>query len=130
MSGITHISAEGAPKPIAPFSHACEAGHFVFLTGQMPIDPETNRILDDDIERQTIAVLNNLVAVLGQAELGLQHVVSVRAFLSDMEEYENFNRVYEAYFQGYELPARTCIGVVALALGAKVEIDFIAYRAD
>ncbi len=130
MSNITHISAKGAPKPIAPFSHACEAGRFVFLTGQMPIDPQTNTIIGDDIEGQTVAVLNNLVAVLNQAELGLQNVVSARAFLTDMTDYENFNRVYEAYFHGYELPARTCIGVVALALGAKVEIDFVAYRAD
>ncbi len=130
MTGIAHISAKGAPKPIAPFSHACEAGRFLFLTGQMPIDPITNEVVGDDIAGQTIAVLDNLVAVLNESGLDLQHVVSARAFLTDMAEYENFNRVYETYFQGYELPARTCIGVVALALGAKVEIDFIAYRTD
>ncbi len=130
MTGIAHISAKGAPKPIAPFSHACEAGRFLFLTGQMPIDPITNEVVGDDIAGQTIAVLGNLVAVLNESGLDLQHVVSARAFLTDMAEYENFNRVYETYFHGYELPARTCIGVVALALGAKVEIDFIAYRTD
>lgn len=128
MGTIDHIYAKDAPIPIAPFSHACAAGNFAFLTGQMPIDPKTNKIVDGDIEIQTRRVMDNLNIVLSEMGLSFADVVSARAFLTDMDEYEVFNETYRSFFTPSALPARTCIGVVALALGAKVEVDFIAYR--
>ncbi len=128
MGVVEHITIEGAPDPIAPFSHACSAGHLVFLTGQMPIDPNSGELVAGEIETQTIRVMENLKIVLNGMGLDLSDVVSARAFLTDMGDYEAFNSTYRSFFDPDKLPARTCIGVVGLALGAKVEVDFIASK--
>lgn len=122
---IERITAEGTFWD-APFSHACRAGGFLFLTGQMPIDPATGRYVENHIAPQTRRVMDNLTIVLESSGLTLSDVVSARAFLTDMRDYEEFNSIYTEYMGG-NLPVRTCIGVTALAGGACVEVDFIAY---
>ena len=119
-----------APKPVAPFSHAVEADGWVQLAGQMPTDPDDpSKPLPDGIEAQTRQVMDNLVLVLGGLGLGLEHVTSARAFLSHFErDYAAMNEVYASYFPADRRPARTCVGVSALARGALVEIDMIARR--
>lgn len=119
-----------APQPVAPFSHAVEADGWVQLTGQMPTDPDDDSLpLPDGIEAQTRRVMDNLVLVLKELGLGLEHVTSARAFLTDFErDYEAMNAVYASYFPDHRRPARTCVGVTALARGALVEIDMIARR--
>jgi reactive intermediate/imine deaminase len=121
---------ETAAKPVAPYSHAVEADGWVFLTGQIPNDPEDDdRPLPEGIEAQTRRTLENLVIVLENLGLGLAHVVAARVFLTDFErDYEAMNAVYRSHFPADRLPARTCIGVTALARGALVEIDCIARR--
>src|SRR5215472_17564377 len=118
----------GAPAPVAPFSHAVEVDGWVFLTGQMPTDPKNDAApLPTGIEAQTRRVMDNLILVLKGVGLGLEHVVATRAFLTHFErDYAPMNEVYRSYFPKDRLPARTCVGVTALALGALVEIDFIA----
>ncbi len=128
MNVIAKVMVSGAPRPIAPFSHACWAGDFLFLTGQMPIDPNTGTYVTGPIEQQTRQVLDNLLTVLSDQHLSLADVVSVRAYLTDMDDYDHFNREYQAFFGSVTLPARTCIGVTGLAGGAAVEIDFVAYK--
>ena len=120
----------GAPQPVAPFSHAAEANGWVFLTGQMPTFPEDpSKPLPDGIEAQTRRVMDNLIIVLRHLDLGLENVVQVRAYLTDFErDYALMNQTYKSYFGDGKLPARTCIGVTALAVGALVEIDLIAKR--
>lgn len=120
----------GAPKPVAPFSHAVEVDGWVFLTGQVPNDPDDAAApLPAGIEAQTRRVMDNLVLVLRGAGLGLEHVVSARVFVTSFErDYAAMNEVYRSYFPAERLPARTCVGVTALARGALVEIDFIARR--
>jgi len=120
----------GAPAPVAPFSHAVEVDGWVFLTGQMPTDPgDDTKPLPDGIEAQTRRVMDNLLLVLNGAGLGLEHVVAVRAFLTQFErDYAAMNDVYRSYFAPDRLPARTCVGVTALARRALVEIDFVARR--
>jgi 2-iminobutanoate/2-iminopropanoate deaminase len=119
----------GAPTPVAPFSHAVEADGWLFVTGQMPTDPANDAApLPDGIEAQTRRVMDNLKLVLAGLGLGLDHVVSARAFIIDMREFETMNRIYASYFPPDKRPARTCIGVTGLAKGARVEIDFIARR--
>lgn len=120
----------GAPEPVGPFSHAAEAGGWVFITGQMPTYPgEPAVALPEGIEAQTHRVIENLRCVLSGLGLGLRDVVRVGAYLTRFEsDYEPFNRVYRSYFAPGSLPARTCVGVSALARGALVEIDFIARR--
>ena len=119
-----------APKPVAPFSHAVEADGWVQLAGQMPTDPDDpSKPLPDGIEAQTQQVMDNLVLVLGGLGLGLEHVTSARAFLTHFErDYAAMNEVYASYFPADRRPARTCVGVTALARGALVEIDMIARR--
>ncbi len=121
---------ERAAKPVAPYSHAVEADGWVFLTGQIPNDPEDDaRPLPDGIEAQTRQTMENLRLVLENLGLGLEHVVAGRVFLTRFEEdYAAMNAVYESYFPADRRPARTCIGVTGLARGALVEIDFIAKR--
>ena len=126
---LFHLFATAA-KPVAPYSHAVESDGWVFLTGQIPNDPEDDsRPFPDGIEAQTRRTMENLKIVLANLNLGLEHVVAGRVFLTDFErDYEAMNAVYETYFPADRRPARTCIGVTALAREALVEIDFIAKR--
>ena len=126
---LFHMIA-GAPTPVAPFSHAVEVDGWVFLTGQMPTLPgDDSAPLPEGIEAQTRRVMDNLIIVLGGLGLGLQHVVSVRAYLTRFEQdYAPMNAVYRSYFPPDRLPARTCVGVTGLARGALVEIDLVARR--
>ena len=120
----------GGPRPVAPFSHAVEQDGWVFLTGQMPTDPEApDAPLPEGVEAQTRRVMDNLELILQGIELDLRHVLQVRAYLTDFErDYALFNETYQTYFPTDRRPARTTIGVTALAVGALVEIDLIARR--
>jgi len=119
-----------APTPVAPFSHAVEADGWVFVTGQMPTMPDDpNAPIPEGIEAQTHQVMHNLKIVLNEIGLGFEHVMRAGAYLTDFKkDYAAFNRVYASYFTSGKLPARTCIGVTALAVDASVEIDFIVRR--
>jgi reactive intermediate/imine deaminase len=120
MGAITHHMLDRAPVPVAPFSHAVETDGWVFVTGQIPENPDNeDEPLPVGIEAQTRRVMDNLKLVLSEVGLGLEHVVAARAFLIDMRELETMNK---------KRPARTCIGVTGLAKGARVEIDLIARR--
>jgi 2-iminobutanoate/2-iminopropanoate deaminase len=120
----------GAPQPVAPFSHATEADGWVFVTGQMPTWPDDDaRPLPAGIEAQTRRVMDNLVIVLAGVGLDLSHVVCARAYLTEFErDYAAFNATYRSYFPADRLPARTCMGVTALARSALVEVDVLARR--
>jgi len=130
MSLPRFLMIPGAPAPVAPFSHAVEADGWVLLTGQLANDPgDPAAGFPDGVEAQTRRVMDNLVIVLRGAVLGLENVVSARVFLTQFErDYAAMNAAYRAYFPADRLPARTCIGVTALARGGLVEIDFIARR--
>ncbi len=130
MTPRDFLMIPGAPTPVAPFSHAVETDGWVFLTGQMPTLPEDDSApLPEGIEAQTRRVMDNLILVLKGAGLGLEHVVSVRAYLTRFEQdYGPMNTAYRSYFPPGRLPARTCIGVTGLARGALVEIDMLARR--
>jgi reactive intermediate/imine deaminase len=119
-----------APAPVAPFSHAVESDGWVFLTGQMPTDPDDDdQPLPEGVDAQTRRVMDNLLIVLRSLSLGLEHVLQVRAYLTHFEEdYAAMNEAYASYFPADRRPARTCIGVTGLARGARVEIDMIARR--
>lgn len=126
---VHHMIASG-PRPVAPFSHAVEADGWVFLTGQMPTDPEApDAPLPDGIVAQTRRVMDNLKLVLGGIDLGLENVTFVRIYLTAFErDYGAMNQTYAGFFEPGKLPGRTTIGVTALAVGALVEIDMVARR--
>ena len=130
MDQARFILVEGAPEPVAPYSHAVQVGPWLFVTGQLPIDPANEAApLPDGIEAQTRLVFENLETVLRAAGLALSDVISAQVFLTEFErDYEAMNAVYAGYFPADRRPARTCVGVTALARGALVEIDFVARK--
>lgn len=113
-------------RAIGPYSHGVEGrGDLLFLSGQTPIDPATGALLDGDAAAQTAQCLANLGHVLAAAGLDFDAVVKVNVFLTDMGDFAAMNAVYERHFQA-PYPARSTIGVAALPLGARVEIEMIA----
>ena len=129
MSIEFHMVA-AAPEPVATFSHATEIDGWVFVTGQMPTVPGApDALLASGIEAQAHQVMRNLAAVLEGVGLTLAHVTMARAYLTHFErDNAAFNAVYKSYFAEGKLPARTCIGVTALAKDALVEVDLVARR--
>ncbi|WP_245735469.1 RidA family protein [Roseinatronobacter thiooxidans] len=121
---------DAAPTPVATFSHASEVDGWVFLTGQMPTWPgEPERALPEGVEAQTRRVMDNLGLVLQGMGLELKNVVQARVYLTHFDrDYAQMNATYKSYFEDGKLPARTCIGVSGLAVGALVEIDLVARR--
>jgi len=128
---IEFLMVAGAPTPVAPFSHAVAADGWVFVTGQMPTDPEDDGApLPEGIEAQTRRVVENLQIVLAGAGSALDRVVFARVYLAHFErDYAAMNALWRSYFAEGRLPARTCIGVTGLARGALVEIDLLVRRA-
>jgi 2-iminobutanoate/2-iminopropanoate deaminase len=129
MDPIFHLLPD-APKPVAPYSHAVEAGAFVFVTGQLATDPNDDSLpIPPGIEAQTLKVMDNLNRVLKGCGLTLANVVCVRIFLTDFNgDYAKMNDIFSTYFAPDRRPARTTVGVTALARGGIIEIDMIAVR--
>ena len=129
MDPIFHLLPD-APKPVAPYSHAVEAGAFVFVTGQLATDPDDDSLpIPPGIEAQTRKVMDNLARVLRGCGLTLANVVFVRIFLTDFNrDYAKMNEIFSTYFAESRRPGRTTVGVTALARGGIVEIDMIAFR--
>lgn len=130
MSDILHHMIASGPQPVAPFSHAVEANGFVFVTGQMPTDPAApNAPLPEGVEAQTRRVVENLKIVLGGIGLSFADVTMARIYLTEFErDYAALNALWPTFFEPGKLPARTTVGVTALAVGALVEIDLVARR--
>ena len=124
---IEHLSFSSAPQKVAPFSHAVRAGEYLFITGQMPtLKNDNTKLVDGGIEAQTHQVMKNLLEVLDAAGSSLEKVIFARVYLVNFGDFDKMNKVYASYFKKNKLPARTCIGVTGLAVGASVEIDLIA----
>ena len=131
MEPIFHM-VSGAPAQVGPYSHAVEQDGWLFITGQLATDPDDDsRPVPDGIEEQTHKVFDNLKRVLSGVGSGLDQVVMLRVFLTAFErDYAPFNTIYRTYFPAGRLPARTTVGVTALARGGLVEIDMIARRVE
>lgn len=119
-----------APEGVAvvgPYSPAVEAGDLIYFSGQIPIDASTGKIVEGDIKIQSQQCFNNLSKLLNAASVSSDDVVKVTVYLTDISDFAAVNEVYGNYFNS-PYPARTAIAVVALPLGAKIEIDVIAKR--
>ena len=119
------IQTDNAPAAIGPYSQAIKAGGFVFVSGQIPIDPETGEFVSGGITEQTNRVLKNLAAVLEAAGSSLDRVVKTTVFLADMKEFSGMNEVYATYFTGAP-PARATVAAAGLPRDARVEIEAVA----
>jgi 2-iminobutanoate/2-iminopropanoate deaminase len=121
------IKTEDAPQAIGPYSQAVEAGGFLFVSGQIPIDPKTGNVLQADIKAQTQLVMENARAILLAAGGGMQNVVKSTIYLKSMTDFTAVNEVYGKYFPS-EPPARATVEVSRLPKDVSVEIDFIAWK--
>ena len=120
-----NFPAAPPPPPTAAYSHAVRAGEYLFVTGQLGVDPRTNTLVAGGTVAQTHQVMRNLQAVLAGAGTTLARAVMARIYLTDFADYPAVNAAYASYFAPDRLPARTTVGVTALALGGAVEIDLI-----
>jgi 2-iminobutanoate/2-iminopropanoate deaminase len=119
------IQTEKAPKAIGPYSQAIQAGNFLFLSGQIPIDPKTGESVKGDIRQQTRQVLENIKGVLESQKLGMEDVVKATIFLKDIGNFNQVNEVYATYFPSSP-PARSTVEVAKLPRDAGIEIEAIA----
>lgn len=120
------INTEKAPKAVGPYSQAIEVNGFVFVSGQIPVNPATGNI-PEGIEAQTEQVLKNMGEILKEAGLNYSNVIKTTCLLSDMDNFKPMNEVYAKFFTS-EMPARAAFAVVKLPLGVMVEIECIAAR--
>jgi 2-iminobutanoate/2-iminopropanoate deaminase len=124
---IERLSPPGGPAPRGPYSPAVRAGDFIFVSGQVPVDPATQQIVSGDIRRETRQTLNNLKAVLEGCGATLADVVKCGVYLADGQDFAGMNEVYAEFF-GASKPARSTVACQFAIPGIKVEIDAIAYK--
>jgi len=121
------VETSKAPRAVGPYSQGVRVGDWLFLSGQIPLDPQKEELVDGGIEAQTERVLENLKGVLEAGGMGLEDVVQVTVYMTDLGEFEAMNRVYARYFpQGS--PARVTVGVASLPKGARIEMALVAFR--
>lgn len=116
------ITSEKAPKAIGPYSPGVKLGDFVYLSGQLPMDPVTGQIVEGGIKEQTAMALQNIKTLLAEMNLEMRHIVKTTVFMTDLGEFNEMNEVYAQSFQA-PFPARSAVQVAALPKGAKVEIE-------
>ena len=116
------LSSNNAPEAIGPYSSALKICDYVYLSGQLPVDPSTNQIVDGGVYEQTVQCLKNLNAILDEVELDVNYLVNVRVYLTDMQDYDKMNEAYSSMFKE-PYPSRVVVGVKELPKGAKVEIE-------
>jgi len=121
------ISTENAPQAVGPYSQAVWANDLLFISGQIPVNPQTGKFVSDDVKEQTKQVFKNIGAILQKAGLGYENIVKATVFLADMNDFAAMNEVYASFFSK-DFPARAAFQVVKLPLGAKVEIEAIAVK--
>lgn len=121
------VNIKDAPKPIGPYSQAVLANNTLFVSGQIPLDPYSGKLVEGNIEAQTQQVLKNLDAILKEAGMDVSNVVKVSIYISDMGNFKRVNEVYAKYF-GESLPARETVEVAGLPMNVDIEISLIAVK--
>ena len=120
------ITSKNAPSPIGPYNQAVIANGFMFISGQVGMNPKTGKIVEDSISDETEQVMENLSSILNEASISFENVVKTTIFLSDMNDFSSVNEVYGKYFDEDIAPARETVQVSKLPLGVNVEISMIA----
>ncbi|WP_041083830.1 RidA family protein [Thermotoga profunda] len=124
---VKTISTDQAPKAIGPYSQGIEANGFIFVSGQIPLDPATGELVNGDIKKQTARVFENIRAILKASGCDLKNVVKATVFVTDLSNFAAVNEIYSQYF-GEHKPARSFVQVAGLPKGAQVEIEVIAAK--
>ena len=118
------VETKLAPAAIGPYSQAVRAGSLLYVSGQIPLDPQTGELVGSDIDSQTRRVLDNLAAILKAGGSGLKHVIKTTIYFQDMQQFQNVNEIYGSYFKP-PYPARATVEVARLPRNVQVEIDCI-----
>lgn len=121
------IETPNAPAPIGPYNQAIEAGPFLFVSGQIPINPASGELVNDSIKSEAKQVMQNLEAILTRAEMNFGNVVKTTIFLRDMNDFVAVNEVYGSFFRDH-FPARETVAVAGLPKNVNVEISVVAFR--
>ena len=128
MSPKQVIKTSNAPDPVGPYNQAIKAGNFIFCSGQIAIDPVSNKITSlGDIEKETIQVLKNLSAVLNAGGAKVDDVIKTTIYLTDLNNFQVVNDIYSKFFNVLSPPARACVEVSSLPKGVSIEIDCVAF---
>ena len=122
------ITSSQAPAPFGPYNQATEYNGMVFISGQIAIDPQTGKLINDSIEAETTQVMHNLQAILTEAGLTFEHVLKCSIFVKDMHQYAQINQVYGTFFNEETAPARELVEVANLPKFVNIEISAIAAR--
>ena len=130
MNKIFKIETDQAPKAIGPYSQAILASPFLFVSGQIPLDPKTGKIIGESIQAQTTQVLDNIGAILEEAGLSFADVVKTEVYLKNMQDFQEMNTIYAQRFSHPVKPARQAMQVAKLPLDVLIEISCIAYAPD
>lgn len=120
------IRTENAPKPIGPYNQAVIAGNYMFISGQIALNPKNDELITSEIKKETTQVMENLNAILNEASLTFENVVKTTIFLSDMNDFSSVNEIYGSYLNNSTAPARETVQVSKLPVGVNVEISMIA----
>jgi 2-iminobutanoate/2-iminopropanoate deaminase len=121
------VNTDKAPSAIGPYSQAIDTGRLLFISGQIPIDPSTNSVVDGDIEKQTRQVLNNIFNIVNEAGYSTDEIVKVTVYITDMNNFAKVNSVYENYFINFK-PARVVVGVRELPKSVLIEAEAICCK--
>lgn len=122
------ITTDKAPAPLGPYNQAVLSGDVLYLSGQIAINPETNKLVLEDIKSETLQVMQNLKAVLNAAEYTFEDVVKSTIFISNMDDFASINEVYGSFFNDETAPARETVQVAKLPKSVNVEISMIASK--
>ncbi len=120
------VYSRRAPKPIGPYSQAVKVGDFLFISGQLPVDPSTGEIIKDNFEKAVKTVLENIKSIVEEAGGSLNNIVKVTVYLKDIGKFKKFNEVYTQYFKD-RYPARVVVEVSKIPKDADLEVEAIAY---
>ncbi len=123
---LKYVYTEEAPKPVGPYSQGVIAGEWLFVSGQIPIDPKTGEVMKDSFKSMARRAIENVLAVVRAAGGDVENIVKVTVYMKDISRFSEFNEVYEEYFKEHK-PARAVIGVASLPKGVELEIEAIAY---
>ena len=121
------IQTNQAPAAIGPYSQAIQKGDFLFISGQLGIDPLTNDFVDENIKGQTVQVFKNIKAILAEATYSIEDIIKTTVFLADMADFAAMNEIYASQFEG-DFPARSAVAVRTLPKNGLVEIEIVALK--
>jgi len=130
MAGPRHVETPDAPRPVGPYSQAVKAGCFLFVAGQIPLDPATGKLVEGSFKDKARRALENVKAIIEAAGLDMSKAVKVTVYLTDIGRFSEFNEVYMEFFKGPVYPARAVVQVAGLPLGAEVEVEAVAYACE